>query len=584
MAPYELARRTGPAGLALLLAGCVALTDFDRRGKSDAGQSDAGAPEPDAHLRDAHVPDDSGTDAGPNLCEGVVCHESACSTATCDPATGACITRNEGGACDDESICSWNDECGNGECAGIVTDCDPGTLTFAAAGGTPSTGGPASSRANARDVHCPDGEVIIGARLGAVPASATAYAHQISQLEFTCGRVEAVETGVGWVLQITPSSVLPRRGKYGRASTGPEQSIQCPPGQVVTGHEIGQTGPNHVAELTLRCAPLALHTDARQGFSVVVGDTNPADRAGAPAEVITTRTGAVDCPAGSVARGVRIYADEVVDVLGLRCGVPTPHPITTAPLQGTSDGALHQDDCPPSYLPVGLVFYPTGDAEDQHLGHLQVLCGRMLVNDDFTYATRGLLRVPETGGRGNDPRYESGSPLQVECEPGEIMVGVEAVAGPDGRPEDLAIQCAPLILSGDPEVGLNIERGTVRTTELFGTGRGVEPLSPATCPEGMAASGLYTRAGGFVEALALRCVTPVFRPLVEMSLPPVADTYVCASLTENQGASEELRVRSSSRGYDCRTLLRFETSALPDEAVVQFVALRATAWGGYAWG
>ena len=63
-----------------------------------------------------------GTCEGVDLCASVDCSglEGACTTAACDYTTGACVVTpiNEGGACDDGSVCTTVDTCSSGSCLG----------------------------------------------------------------------------------------------------------------------------------------------------------------------------------------------------------------------------------------------------------------------------------------------------------------------------------------------------------------------------------------------------------------------------------------------------------------------------------
>ena len=49
-----------------------------------------------------------------------VCSFMPCSTGQCDSETGGCIPGNEGGDCDDYDVCTSNDRCHDGECAGTA--------------------------------------------------------------------------------------------------------------------------------------------------------------------------------------------------------------------------------------------------------------------------------------------------------------------------------------------------------------------------------------------------------------------------------------------------------------------------------
>jgi len=58
----------------------------------------------------------------PKDCTGL---DDACNVGTCNPATGVCepIPTNEGGLCDDNDLCTESDQCAGGVCAGTPVDC-----------------------------------------------------------------------------------------------------------------------------------------------------------------------------------------------------------------------------------------------------------------------------------------------------------------------------------------------------------------------------------------------------------------------------------------------------------------------------
>ena len=67
----------------------------------------------------------AGTCAGtPIDCSGL---DDACNVGVCNAATGVCeaLPANEGGSCNDGEACTQNDTCGGGVCAGTPVDCSP---------------------------------------------------------------------------------------------------------------------------------------------------------------------------------------------------------------------------------------------------------------------------------------------------------------------------------------------------------------------------------------------------------------------------------------------------------------------------
>ncbi len=66
-------------------------------------------------------------DCIPDLCVDVTCEDgNECTDDTCDPTTGECEFPNNADACDDGDLCTENDACADGACAGSEIDCPEG--------------------------------------------------------------------------------------------------------------------------------------------------------------------------------------------------------------------------------------------------------------------------------------------------------------------------------------------------------------------------------------------------------------------------------------------------------------------------
>ncbi len=81
-----------------------------------------------------------------------------CLAGTCNPSTGACeaVSVNEGGLCDDGDLCTITDACTNGVCVGAVVDCSGLDDTCVVGACNPSTGSCESLPANEGGA-CDDG-------------------------------------------------------------------------------------------------------------------------------------------------------------------------------------------------------------------------------------------------------------------------------------------------------------------------------------------------------------------------------------------------------------------------------------------
>src|SRR5690606_6158812 len=113
-------------------------------------------------LADDTICSDGDLCTGADVCVSGVCvgsplqcnDHNACSDDSCDPATGSCVHAAISASCDDDNICTENDTCVDGLCAGTVVApccgnlvCEPGedcsTCTDDCAG---VTTGPAGAR------------------------------------------------------------------------------------------------------------------------------------------------------------------------------------------------------------------------------------------------------------------------------------------------------------------------------------------------------------------------------------------------------------------------------------------------------
>jgi hypothetical protein len=159
---------------------------------------------------------------------------------------------------------------------------------------------------------CPPGEVVIGYQ-GTQGRSPTMPWLQAIQAQ--CGSL-AVGPGPGYAITTAPGTWLPLRGMSG----GVSWSRPCPSSQVVVGFEGRSSG--YVDQLALRCAPLTI--TGGPGSHVVsrglITTTAPTDsNSGSPFAPI-------DCPAGQIAVGSNVTADNYPRSFGLFCATPSISP------------------------------------------------------------------------------------------------------------------------------------------------------------------------------------------------------------------------------------------------------------------
>lgn len=188
------------------------------------------------------------------------------------------------------------------------SDAAPGSTITLGGHGESARVGSTTAGTPYRDL-CPPGEVVIGYQ-GTQARSPTMPWLQAVQTQ--CGSL-LVGPGPGYAITTVTGTVLPLRGMSG----GNTWRRPCPVNQVVVGFE-GRSSP-YVDQLAFRCAPLTI-TGAPGSRAIsrgVITTTAPTDSsAGAPFAPI-------DCPAGQIAVGSSIAADNFPRSFGLFCATPS---------------------------------------------------------------------------------------------------------------------------------------------------------------------------------------------------------------------------------------------------------------------
>jgi hypothetical protein len=191
----------------------------------------------------------------------------------------------------------------------VTSDAAPGsTITL---GGQAESARVGSTTAGTpyRDL-CPPGEVVIGYQGTQARSPTMPWLQSVQTL---CGSL-TVGPGPGFAITTAPGTSLPLRGMSG----GVSWSRPCPSNQVVVGFEGRSSG--YVDQLAFHCAPLVI-TGGPGSYAVSRGPitiTAPTDsNSGAPFAPI-------DCPAGQIAVGSNITADNFPRSFGLFCATPSP--------------------------------------------------------------------------------------------------------------------------------------------------------------------------------------------------------------------------------------------------------------------
>ncbi len=160
---------------------------------------------------------------------------------------------------------------------------------------------------------CPPAEAVAAVE---VQADAPPGNHTLVRFATRCDAVLLDWTSV----QILPVDRVPATGARGTGpATGAVTTLECPTGSLVAGFQVWTgTDGRTLRALALRCVALS-----RAGRSVVVADPVQQPAVG---DTAVGMQPAVDCGAGTVARGVVLRAGTTIDALGLRCGRPQVSP------------------------------------------------------------------------------------------------------------------------------------------------------------------------------------------------------------------------------------------------------------------
>lgn len=426
------------------------------------------------------------------------CNVGMCSGATCGtaprPPTTPCSTTN---------ICAWGSTCVAGGC-GAIGDCTPVGARVADTVGTPIAGGGTGS--DFTDV-CPAGQAPIGieARI-----SSGAYDQVLHGFATICGLLSVTGTTV----TISPGARLPSTGGRGSWAVGSAPATRmCPPNHVVVGLSGSESGS--INQIALRCAPLLITGDAASGFGLGIGAVVAAPTLGTLAGAAFP---AIDCPSGRVARGIYGIEGDVLEAVGLRCGLATLSGfVTSAPAWSGTGNDLNQD-CPPGQVPVGVTASVTSGFYSQNISQWSMQCGTLSIAPAGAGAWTTTLGagsvLPATGTIGSWSFTTTMG--TTSCPANQAMVGFAGTAGlPTGlggtHLNQLALRCAPVTVTGTVDSGFVVSYGAITQATTIGTGVGPVP-GLFECPAGMLASGFHLHAGEIVDGADLRCSNPLITP------------------------------------------------------------------------
>jgi hypothetical protein len=153
---------------------------------------------------------------------------------------------------------------------------------------------------------CPENQVLLGFQGSVSKNPSISWMHSV---QGQCGTISVV----GQQIITTATVWLPERGQNG----GVAWSSLCPPNQMVMGVDGRSSG--YVDQLAIRCALLTV-TGAPGAYGIAMGAATELPPVGSNAGTPFPTT---DCPAGEVARGANIRADNYPRAFGLICGTPS---------------------------------------------------------------------------------------------------------------------------------------------------------------------------------------------------------------------------------------------------------------------
>jgi len=194
----------------------------------------------------------------------------------------------------------------------------------------PVTTGPAEggARVTVMTADCPKGEVPIG--FATAVSNTSTYTGVLTDASLRCGKVMVTSDGQGgWTVSTSNGATLPYQVPWGTNRGISAAIVYCPPNEALVGlagtlgSGTGTAIGSYPEQATLRCAPISFTGDANAGFTVGYDAAN-IDEQTAGTLTGGTAFGPDDCPAGTVAKGFVVWAQDILGGLALRCGPVTP--------------------------------------------------------------------------------------------------------------------------------------------------------------------------------------------------------------------------------------------------------------------
>ena len=190
------------------------------------------------------------------------------------------------------------------------------------------------------------------------------------------------------------------------------------------------------------------------------------------------------------------------------CGLSSAH-TTQGTFRGFLGGGVSIDDCPEGQFVIGVQASVSYGFWSGILARYRTFCGVPTLVDDgagsYAVTIAPGATVPATGVRGSWTYTLSGQTRS--CPQDQVAMGIRTAGtgGAGGRINGLALDCAPLTVTGDYVAGFAAEVGAVSTTPRIGA------ATPTTdsCAPGEVAHGMFVRSGEVLDGIALRCALPV---------------------------------------------------------------------------
>lgn len=371
----------------------------------------------------------------------------------------------------------------------------------------------AATASSTYDDDCPSGHFLVGFEAGIKDGAGT---RALAGFAGLCAPISlSAKPDGGYTLTVDSSTLvrIPVTGGRGAAASyekAPSQFL-CEAGSVVTALK-GIAANGQVVGLAASCSTPAVGFASNTSVEFGLQLTPVADTAAQQSSVLVgDLTTTVDCPTGSVPRGIHILAGDAVDGLALRCAAP-PFPLPTS-TEGVGDlgGAARLDACPEGQVMTGIVASvgSAGSNQANRITRWTTRCGVVSLDPSSSKVTiAGDTAVPATLQRGSFSPVTALPPIQ--CPTDQVVVGFQGTA--TGRPAQIALRCAPLSVGEISDQWVGLVPGAITTLDLVGAVAGANPFGPFDCPSGTVSVGTSNRSGDVINRAALLCAELAVKP------------------------------------------------------------------------